>query len=207
MISVSFDHLLHIFVWYENHLHAHYFIWINRNYILKKTLEKVTCFEIFNCLERFTGISVCYHYITYLSIYLCNNFKLSFFKLIFCDVYSTVWVCFRNYHFINVSIKYTIDYIPGREIMKSSIGSETKKFLAFLSCTKYRSEDYSKEYKSHEDLLRITEGYVALGGGGLALFGTACLHTWAEVFEDIISRFEDTTVVDRSQFLDDSCYR
>lgn len=91
--------------------------------------------------------------------------------------------------------------------MTSSIGSETTKFLAFLSCTNYRGDKYTEEMKAHEDLMQITEGYVALGGGGLALFGTACLYTWPEKFEDIIPRFKDNTLVDKNQFLDDSCYR
>lgn len=95
----------------------------------------------------------------------------------------------------------------GREIMTSQIGSETKKFLAFLSCTNYCGEDYSSDKKSYEDLIGITEGYVALGGGGLALFGTGCLYTWPELFEDIIPRFQDSTSVDKRRFLDDSCYR
>lgn len=91
--------------------------------------------------------------------------------------------------------------------MSSPIGSKTKKFLGFLSCTNYRGEDYTENMTSHEELLKITEGYVALGGGGLALFGTACLYTWPQKFEDIISKFDDTTVVDKKLFLDDSCYR
>ncbi|XP_057667517.1 uncharacterized protein LOC130900725 [Diorhabda carinulata] len=96
----------------------------------------------------------------------------------------------------------------GREIMKSSLGCENKKFLAFLSCTKYCGNKYKEGItKSHENLLDITQGYVALGGGGLALFGTACLYTWPETFEEIIPRFEASDLVDRTQFLDDSCYR
>nr|XP_023022918.1 putative zinc metalloproteinase YIL108W [Leptinotarsa decemlineata] len=95
----------------------------------------------------------------------------------------------------------------GREILQSDIGAENKKYLAFLSCTKYCSEKYVETLKTHEDLLSITRGYVALGGGGLALFGTACLYTWPEKFEKIIERFEDPTLVDRTRFLDDSCYR
>ncbi|KAG5899909.1 hypothetical protein JTB14_002461 [Gonioctena quinquepunctata] len=95
----------------------------------------------------------------------------------------------------------------GREILKSEIGSENKKYLAFLSCTKYCGDRYRDTMKSHEDLLSITQGYVALGGGGLALFGTACLYTWPKEFDEIIPRFEDETPVDRTQFLDDSCYR
>lgn len=91
--------------------------------------------------------------------------------------------------------------------MMSSIGSENKKFLAFLSCTQYHGEGYNSGMECHEDLIRLTEGYIALGGGGLALFGTGCLYTWPEFFDDIIPRFEDSTLVDKSQFLDDSCYR
>ncbi|KAJ8985271.1 hypothetical protein NQ317_007057 [Molorchus minor] len=95
----------------------------------------------------------------------------------------------------------------GREIMKSGIGSENKKYLAFLSCTVYWAENYTDAMKTHDDLLQITQGYVALGGGGLALFGTACLYTWPETFKEIVLRFEDATQVDHTQFLDDSCYR
>lgn len=98
-------------------------------------------------------------------------------------------------------------FISGREILTSSIGSETKKYLAFLSCTKYCGDKYTDNLKSHEDLLRITQGYVALGGGGLALFGTACLYTWPEKFDDTVNRFLDDREVDRGKFLDDSCYR
>lgn len=98
-------------------------------------------------------------------------------------------------------------YFPGREIINSSIGSENKKYLAFLSCTKYCGDKYTDNHTKYEDFLEITQAYVALGGGGLALFGTACLYTWPEKFEDIIFRFLDDREVDRSKFLDDSCYR
>lgn len=95
----------------------------------------------------------------------------------------------------------------GREIMNSSIGDSKKKYLAFLSCSWYNGDQYNSSLKTHDDLVRITDGYVALGGGGLALFGTVCLHTWPERFEDVVDKFEDATPVDRTQFLDDSCYR
>ncbi|XP_030746639.1 putative zinc metalloproteinase YIL108W [Sitophilus oryzae] len=95
----------------------------------------------------------------------------------------------------------------GRDIMTSEIGSEKQKYLAFLSCTIYHGDGYTDSMKTHEELINITDGYVALGGGGLALFGTACLYTWPEKIEDIICKFEDETLVDKSKFLDDSCYR
>ncbi|XP_050304600.1 uncharacterized protein LOC126742104 [Anthonomus grandis grandis] len=95
----------------------------------------------------------------------------------------------------------------GRDIMNSELASPNRKYLAFLSCTNYKGDQYSEHLKSHEDLINITEAYVALGGGGLALFGSACLYTWPEHFSEVISRFEDKTLVDKTQFLDDSCYR
>ncbi|XP_060529866.1 uncharacterized protein LOC132704105 isoform X2 [Cylas formicarius] len=95
----------------------------------------------------------------------------------------------------------------GREIMQSEIGFHAAKYLAFLSCTTYVGEKFTSFLKSHEDLIGITDGYVALGGGGLALFGTACLYTWPEYFDEVAARFEDNALVDRTAFLDDSCYR
>lgn len=46
-----------------------------------------------------------------------------------------------------------------------------------------------------------------LGGGGLALFGTGNLHTWAKDVEEIYSRFTDKRKIDRTKFMDDSAYR
>lgn len=83
----------------------------------------------------------------------------------------------------------------GREIMSSSLSSSERKFLAFLSCTEWDGE--AGAVKAH----------AALGGGGLALFGTACLHTWPSSVEDVTRCFLDTTSVDTSHLMDDSCYR
>ncbi|XP_017775372.1 PREDICTED: putative zinc metalloproteinase YIL108W [Nicrophorus vespilloides] len=96
----------------------------------------------------------------------------------------------------------------GREILGSEIGKPQAKYLGFLSCTEYHGDRYKvEEMKLHEDLLKITDVYVALGGGGLAIFGTACLYTWPETTDDILSRFKDQRLVDRTRFLDDSAYR
>lgn len=81
----------------------------------------------------------------------------------------------------------------GREIMSSNLGSTNRKFLAFLSCTEWQDG----EVRAH----------AALGGGGLALFGTACLHTWPLYVEDVMSCFLNTTTVDTRYLMDDSCYR
>ncbi|XP_046680773.1 putative zinc metalloproteinase C607.06c [Homalodisca vitripennis] len=83
----------------------------------------------------------------------------------------------------------------GREIMSSSLSSSKRKFLAFLSCTHWDGRE------------KVVKAHAALGGGGLALFGTGCLHTWPSVVEDVVTCFLDTTPVDTQYLMDDSCYR
>lgn len=94
--------------------------------------------------------------------------------------------------------------IIARELMTGPLASKDRKYLAFLSCTRYRG---APSPRTHEDTLARTEGHAALGGGGLALFGSACLHTWPTCLAQVLPRFMDTTVVDTEQFMDDSNYR
>lgn len=95
----------------------------------------------------------------------------------------------------------------GRELMVSPLGNKDRKFLAFLSCTRYKPPKNKEPPRTHEDMLAAVEAYVALGGGGLAVFGSACLHTWPRHVNEIIPRFLDITGVDTRYFMDDSCYR
>jgi hypothetical protein len=95
----------------------------------------------------------------------------------------------------------------GHELMISPLGNKDCKFLAFLSCTRYNLPKNKEPPKTHEDMLSAMEAHVALGGGGLAIFGSACLHTWPCRVEEIIPRFLDITRVDTRHFMDDSCYR
>ncbi|RZF31884.1 hypothetical protein LSTR_LSTR015456 [Laodelphax striatellus] len=81
----------------------------------------------------------------------------------------------------------------GREIMKSNFSSTKRKFLAFLSATWWDGGG--------------VKAHAALGGGGLALFGTGCLHTWPTRVEDVFTCFLDPTPVDTSRIMDDSCFR
>lgn len=83
----------------------------------------------------------------------------------------------------------------GREIMSSSLSSSNRKFLAFLSCTLWDSK------------AGVVRAHAALGGGGLALFGTGCLHTWPSDVKDVVTCFLDSTPVDTNYLMDDSCYR
>lgn len=90
-----------------------------------------------------------------------------------------------------------------REIMNSTIGSNQKKYIGFISCTKYTSGN-SVSYK---EMLDQTKAHVALGGGGLALFGTACLYTWPKNVFKVSAFFSNQEPVDKQNFMDDSCYR
>ncbi|XP_013186640.1 uncharacterized protein LOC106131910 [Amyelois transitella] len=94
----------------------------------------------------------------------------------------------------------------GRELMLSDLGSNERKFLGFISCTRFKGTDIDKPM-THEEIVSLTEAYAALGGGGLALFGTACLYTWPNSVEEILPKFLDSSPVNIHRFMDDSGYR
>ncbi|CAL7950806.1 unnamed protein product [Xylocopa violacea] len=91
-----------------------------------------------------------------------------------------------------------------RELMTGPLASKDRKYLAFLSCTRYQG---APNPRTHEDTLARTQGHAALGGGGLALFGSACLHTWPTCMAQVLPRFLDETLIDTEQLMDDSNYR
>nr|CAD7430468.1 unnamed protein product [Timema monikensis] len=93
----------------------------------------------------------------------------------------------------------------GRELMMSPLGNNNRKFVAFLSCTRYMPN--GKKPGTYEEILSLMEGHVALGGGGLAIFGTGCLHTWPRCVEEVVPRFLNVTPVDTQCLMDDSCFR
>ncbi|XP_059488371.1 uncharacterized protein LOC132204114 [Neocloeon triangulifer] len=84
--------------------------------------------------------------------------------------------------------------------------AQRRKFVAFLACTRYQGGPHPSGLL-HEQILALTKGHAALGGGGLALFGTACLHTWPTTLENVLPCFADTTPVDQTILMDDSGYR
>ena len=93
-----------------------------------------------------------------------------------------------------------------KQIMNSILYRNHFKYLAFCSFTRYSPN--SLQFLTHfSDILRNVKGYSALGGGGLALVGTACLYTWATQLNDLCNRFDDRRLVDRTLFMDDSYNR
>jgi len=95
----------------------------------------------------------------------------------------------------------------GRELMTSHLSSDKRKFVAFISCTRYVGSPVGQRPATHEEILSLTDAHVALGGGGLALFGSACLHTWPCTVDEIVPRFLSSTRVDTTTLMDDSSYR
>ncbi|KAJ8676566.1 hypothetical protein QAD02_012353 [Eretmocerus hayati] len=94
--------------------------------------------------------------------------------------------------------------LVGRELMSGPLASKQRKYLAFLSCTRYRG---APTPRTHEDTLARTQAHAALGGGGLALFGSACLHTWPTCMTQVLPRFLDSRSIDTEHLMDDSNYR
>lgn len=96
----------------------------------------------------------------------------------------------------------------GRELVTKWGGqeAENKKFVAFLACTRYEGGEQRRGLM-HDEVLTLTRGHVALGGGGLAIFGTGCLHTWPNQLEHVLNAFGDATEVDQRVLMDDSGYR
>ncbi|CAG5127577.1 unnamed protein product, partial [Candidula unifasciata] len=97
----------------------------------------------------------------------------------------------------------------GKELITSPLfpHKSRSKFYCFMSFTRYHLPKDEDLPKTHSDILRHTKGHTALGGGGLALFGTGNLHTWAESLATFNSCLTNRTRMDRKRFMDDSAYR
>ena len=74
------------------------------------------------------------------------------------------------------------------------------------SCFRYQNAT-GKRPEDHSQMMEQTRGHVALGGGGLALFGSGCLYSWPEKLEELDDCLQDLTPVDWHSVMDDSGYR
>lgn len=93
----------------------------------------------------------------------------------------------------------------GQELLRSPLSDRNVKYLAILSCTLYEGDKYDPNLDY--DIKSLTKAGVALGGGGLALFGAGCLYSWPDTVNDVTKCFGDKTIVDRFKYLDDSSFR
>lgn len=88
-------------------------------------------------------------------------------------------------------------------------GFDRKKWVAFMACTRYFIPESTipNSIQTHEQLLKATKGYFALGRGGLALLGTGTLHAWPEDLHGLQAALLDDRTLDKSGMMDDTAYR
>ncbi|CAH1801671.1 unnamed protein product [Owenia fusiformis] len=95
-----------------------------------------------------------------------------------------------------------------KEIICSGFpNKENYKWFAFMSFTRYTPPSSGIIPTSHSEIIKCTKAYAALGGGGLALFGTATMHTWAHKLEHLTKCFTNNKKIDKTKLMDDSAYR
>uniref|UniRef100_A0A1A9W8L7 Uncharacterized protein n=1 Tax=Glossina brevipalpis TaxID=37001 RepID=A0A1A9W8L7_9MUSC len=96
-----------------------------------------------------------------------------------------------------------------REFINSEWGKDKRsKFIAFINCTKYEGFEVEKSGNfSYANIRKHIKGYAALGGGGLALFGTIYFYCWPHYFHEVLNCFQNQQPVDLCKQPDDSNYR
>ncbi|KAG5672108.1 hypothetical protein PVAND_002263 [Polypedilum vanderplanki] len=83
---------------------------------------------------------------------------------------------------------------------------EKRKFIAFISCTKFLGLYENDEY-NYTNIRNKTKANPSLSCGFLALLGNGCFYTLPNNVNQVIDAFNDKTIVDTRVLLDDSNYR
>lgn len=86
------------------------------------------------------------------------------------------------------------------QLMNSTLATNDCKYLAFCSFSRFASKSNQPIWLPSKQV----NGYVSLGGDGLALLSTHCLYCWPETIDEINERFEDQRPVDVDRFMNDS---
>ncbi|XP_022216646.2 uncharacterized protein LOC111070431 [Drosophila obscura] len=82
------------------------------------------------------------------------------------------------------------------------------KFVAFVACTRYDGAAVAASGDlSYANIRRHLRGHAALGGGGLALFGSAHFYSWPRTFAEIGDCVRSAERVDVARLPDESNYR
>lgn len=93
-----------------------------------------------------------------------------------------------------------------KELLNVYCEDQNVKYLAITNVTKYENPKRLKVL-DYDHVLSMTKGHIALGGGGLALFGSGCLYSWPEKLSDVPRALKDQTLIDTDFLMDDSAYR
>ncbi|XP_016992321.2 uncharacterized protein [Drosophila takahashii] len=82
------------------------------------------------------------------------------------------------------------------------------KFVAFIGCTRYDGDAVAASGdSSYANIRRHLKGHAALGGGGLALFGSAHFYAWPRKLAEIGDCVGSSERVDIARLPDESNYR
>ncbi|KAH8355408.1 hypothetical protein KR084_004077 [Drosophila pseudotakahashii] len=82
------------------------------------------------------------------------------------------------------------------------------KFVAFVGCTRYDGDGVAASGdSSYANIRRHLKGHAALGGGGLALFGSAHFYAWPRRLAEIGDCVRSSERVDIARLPDESNYR
>lgn len=96
-----------------------------------------------------------------------------------------------------------------QELLNSEWGkNKCIKFIAFINCSKYEGLDVEKSGNfSYANIKKHTRGHAALGGGGLALFGSVYFYCWPRYFHQVLKCFQNQQPVNLCKQPDESNYR
>ncbi|KAL9873723.1 uncharacterized protein ACN427_010046 [Glossina fuscipes fuscipes] len=96
-----------------------------------------------------------------------------------------------------------------QELLNSEWGkNKCIKFIAFINCSKYEGLEVEKSGNfSYANIKKHTRGHAALGGGGLALFGSVYFYCWPRYFHEVLKCFQNQQPVNLCKEPDESNYR
>lgn len=81
-----------------------------------------------------------------------------------------------------------------------------RKFVCFLSCTKFEGLEDGEKY-SYVNIKSKTFANPSLGGGFFCLMGSGCFYSWPNNVDEVVEAFTNKKEVNLKEVLDDSNYR
>lgn len=85
------------------------------------------------------------------------------------------------------------------ELLQANRSNPNFKYLAFLSFSRYKFDEKMTGRPNelhYDELVRMTDCYVALGGDGLACLSSCSMFCWPERLDEIEGHFSDATLID-----------
>ncbi|CAB4058472.1 unnamed protein product [Lepeophtheirus salmonis] len=93
-----------------------------------------------------------------------------------------------------------------KELLARRLADDDTKVLAVLSATRFVNT-LGRPPRDHSEMMSLTKSHGALGGGGLAMFGSGCLYAWPSLLHEVQDAFLNSSKIDSLNLMDDSGYR